>query len=167
VEAAIDAVLATPVPVIAAIEGPCLGAAVDLALACDVQVAGRTAWLQVPAVRLGLLYNPRAVARLHRTLARATTSRLLLLGERFDAPAAQQAGLVGEVVETGRAVERAAELATRVPLGTRAVRETRALLADLDAGAYRLDHWRQRRVELLNSAERRNRVAEAQDRHHQ
>jgi len=50
-----------PVPVIAAIDGPCLGGAFDLALSCDHRIASRDAFFQVPATRLGLLYNPRSI----------------------------------------------------------------------------------------------------------
>ena len=52
-----------PVPTIAAIEGPCLGAGVELAAACDVRVAGEGAYFMIPATRLGILYRPDGIDR--------------------------------------------------------------------------------------------------------
>ena len=59
-----------PVPVIAAIDGPCLGGAFDLALSCDLRIAAADAFFQVPATRLGLLYNPRSILRWRQLLGR-------------------------------------------------------------------------------------------------
>ena len=65
-----------PVPVIAAIDGPCLGGAFDLALSCDHRIASRDAFFQVPATRLGLLYNPRSIVRMRQLLGRDATVKL-------------------------------------------------------------------------------------------
>ena len=98
VAALTTAITAAPIPVIAAIDGACIGAAVDLALSCDLVVVGCTAYLEIPAARLGILYNPAAIARLHRRVP-ASALRALLLGERLDAPACIHAGLALSAVE--------------------------------------------------------------------
>ncbi|WP_177287788.1 enoyl-CoA hydratase/isomerase family protein [Actinomadura madurae] len=155
-----------PFPVLAALEGPCVGAAVELALACDLRVAASDAFLQIPAVELGLLYNPRTIARLHRTLPRDTVTRLVLLGERFTAASAQAAGLVSEVAEPGEAAARAEEIATGIVPGpgSASFAATRRLLADLDLGAFDAEHWHRVRLDLLGSDTRRRAVAAAKDR---
>ena len=61
-----------PVPCLAAIEGPCVGGAVTVALACDALVASENSYFEIPATRLGLLYNPGSVAIL--SLARTTVA---------------------------------------------------------------------------------------------
>ena len=165
-----DLIRTAPFPVVAALEGPCIGAAVELALACDLRVASSDAWLQVPAVRLGILYNPRTIVRLHRTLPRETVTRLLLLAERFSARSAQAAGLVSEVTEPGATAARAEELASRTPgtdagsFAAGAVAATKGLLADLDQGTFDPDHWHRVRLGLLGSDDRRRAVAAAKER---
>ncbi|KQN83779.1 hypothetical protein ASE90_07520 [Sphingomonas sp. Leaf67] len=62
--AAIEGVAALPMPVIAAVDGGCFGAAVALILACDIVVAGDDARFAVPPARLGILYPPADIARL-------------------------------------------------------------------------------------------------------
>lgn len=162
---AVTAIRDSPRPVVAAIAGACLGAAVDLALACDVRVAERTAYLQVPAARLGLLYNPAALLRMRDALPNDTLARLLLLGERFDADSAHQAGLVSRVVPEGTAVEHArAMLSDVTPEGSEARAATKALLADPQA-ATRAEHWESVRRDLLDSPARQRAVAAARARH--
>jgi enoyl-CoA hydratase/carnithine racemase len=151
-----------PVPVIAAIDGPCVGAAVELALACDVRIAGAGAFFEVPAVRLGLLYSPAALVRMRRAAPAQTLARLLLLGERLAAADALAAGLVARCVPARTATEAAAALAERVPTGgADAMRATKALLgaADPDPAA-----WERVRLELLESPARGRAVAAAKER---
>ena len=81
----IDDIHNLSIPVIALIEGVCVGGAVDIALACDVRIATDNAYFQVPATRLGLLYNPDSVARMSKLFSHETLTRLLVSGERFDA----------------------------------------------------------------------------------
>ena len=83
-----------PAPVIAAVEGPCIGGALDLALSCDAIVAAEGAYFALPATHLGLLYDPRALVRLRHRLGPAALRWLLLLGERIDARTGAAMGLV-------------------------------------------------------------------------
>lgn len=166
VERAVAAIEEAPLPVIAAIEGPCIGAALDLALACDLRVASATAFFELPAARLGLLYNPRAIARLRRTLGRQTLARLVLIGEHLDAQEARRADLVSHVVAEGGAARKAEALARRAAGGMpEAVASSKRLLADLDGGAFDIEHWRQVRAELLASPGRRDALARAKAAH--
>ncbi|MCF8570389.1 enoyl-CoA hydratase/isomerase family protein [Gordonia sp. HY002] len=154
------------VPVIAALEGPCLGAAAHLALLCDVRIAGADAFVQIPAVRLGLLYSPDAVEWLARTYRRDTVRRLLLCAERFDAEAAVAAGLVSTIVLAGAATRVAVEsLGGLSPRSRQAVAATRTFLRHAEAGTVVDDHWQERRRELLASPDRAAAVAAAHRRH--
>jgi enoyl-CoA hydratase len=151
-----------PVPVIAAVEGACVGGAVDLALACDVRIAGANAFFELPAVRLGLLYSPAAIARMRHAVPPEALARLLLLGERLDAPAALAAGLVGRCVAAGAATAEAVAAAQGVPAESAdAMRATKSLLTaeDPDPAA-----WEKMRMALLDSPARRRALAAAKDR---
>ena len=166
VAAATRAVVAAPRVVVAAIEGPCLGAAADLALACDLRVAGQGAYLQVPAARLGVLYNPEAVGRLGRRLPTVTVRRLLLLGERFADEEALQAGLVSHVVPRGEAVERAVEMLAGVSADELdAIAATKGLLTALETSTYDPMQWEDRRRALLDAPARAAVIARAHQPH--
>jgi len=155
---------ALPVPCLAAIEGPCVGGAVTLTLACEALVASERAFFQIPATRLGLLYQPDAVARLHARMGSRTLMRLLLLGERWDAQTALQAGLVGWVVPEGTAHEKALGLAQKVAKAPQAVGATKSLLLALERGERDLSSWQATYAEILNSPERKAAVAKAKER---
>ncbi len=151
-----------PAPVIAAVEGPCMGGAVDIALACDFLVASEDAFFEVPAARLSLLYSPAAVRRWHARLSGLTLRRMLLLGERFTAAEAAQAGVVSHVVAKATALSESRRLAGRAIDGSRdAVVATKGLLVALDDGASDLARWEKIRREILDSPERRESVARA------
>jgi 2-(1,2-epoxy-1,2-dihydrophenyl)acetyl-CoA isomerase len=139
-----------PVPVVAAIEGPCMGGAVELALACDLRVASQTARFEIPAVRLGILYRPQAYAEMAAALPADTLTRLALLGERMDAAGALRAGLVSVVVPTGQAHEEAARRLGGLPgPGSAAVTLTKRLLHDIALGRFDAAAWAGSRQELL------------------
>ena len=150
------------VPVIAAVEGPCIGSALEVALSCDAIVAAESAYFAIPATHLGLLYDPRAVARLRLRLNPAALRWLLLLGERIDARTGAAMGLVARVVREGTARAEARALAERVSAGSpHAVAATKKLLNELEDGCARLDEWERVRLDILGSDERRERVERA------
>ncbi|WP_242415427.1 enoyl-CoA hydratase/isomerase family protein [Sphingomonas panni] len=91
--AAIEGVARLPMPVIAAVDGGCFGAAVALALACDLIVAGDGARYAVPPARLGILYPPADIARLVAAVGRGRAARLLFTGDTIDADEAYAIGL--------------------------------------------------------------------------
>ena len=153
-----------PVPCLAAIEGPCVGGAVTVALACDALVASENSFFEIPATRLGLLYNPDSVARLHARLGSATLTRLLLFGERLNAQTALQSGMVNWIVPDGSAYEKALEIISKVANSTKAVAATKSLIIALEHCQQNLSDWNEIRNEILGSAERKGAVEKAKKR---
>ncbi|RYE40477.1 MAG: enoyl-CoA hydratase/isomerase family protein [Hyphomicrobiales bacterium] len=154
-----------PVPVIAAVDGPCVGAGVELVTSCDARFAGPTAWFRVPAVELGLLYNPTSIRRLHATLPRSTVTRLLVFAERLDAEDAVRSGLATHRTD-GDPREHALALAhTLAQAPHEALAATRALLRHLDDGHFDEAEWQTTRTGLLDSPARHDAVAAASARH--
>ena len=87
-----------PVPVVAAIQGPCLGGALELALAADIRIASTDAIFGLPEVRVGLPSVIEA-SLLPPTVGLGRARKMLLTGEIIDAAEAHRIGLVDEVVE--------------------------------------------------------------------
>lgn len=113
--AGIEAVAALPMPVIAAIDGGCFGAAVALVLAADIRVAGSGAEFAVPPARLGLGYPERDVARLAAQVGKGTAAMLLFTGDRLGPDEARAIGLVERQARS--ALEAAQELAATISAG--------------------------------------------------
>jgi enoyl-CoA hydratase/carnithine racemase len=105
---------ALPQPTIAAIHGYCLGGALELALALDFRIADESAVFGFPEVSLGILASSGGLHRVTRLLGPARAKELFLLAERFGADDARRAGVVTEVVEEGKALDRALEIAARL-----------------------------------------------------
>jgi enoyl-CoA hydratase/carnithine racemase len=103
-----------PQPTVAAIHGYCLGGALELALALDFRIADETAVFGFPEVSLGILASSGGLHRVTRLLGPARAKELFLLAERFGADDARRVGLVTEVVEEGKALDRALEVAVRL-----------------------------------------------------
>ena len=103
----VHAILQCPVPVVAAVEGPCMGAAADLALACDFRVLSSVSFMEIPAARLGIIYNPSTIRRLQGRYRDDALRRLFLLGERVAATDAVAMGLATQSVPPGTALEAA------------------------------------------------------------
>jgi 2-(1,2-epoxy-1,2-dihydrophenyl)acetyl-CoA isomerase len=85
-------------PVVARIDGPCMGAGLGLALACDLRVASVRARFGVPFHRLGLTADFGVLHLLTRAVGHARAAELLLVGEAIDAARAETIGLVQRVV---------------------------------------------------------------------
>ena len=90
----LDTLRELPIATIAAIEGPCYGAGVALALACDIRVAGPTARFAITPARFGISYPQEDVARLVALVGAGQASRLLLGAGSIDAAEAARIGLV-------------------------------------------------------------------------
>lgn len=153
------AVMGSPLPVIAAIEGGCLGAALDLALACDLRVVAGGAFLELPALRLGLLYNPPALARMAGRLPQPTVARLLYAGDRIPATEAVAAGLATHFVQADAVASAMALARGLCALPADAVAATKGFLRACEGSAPDLAEWQRRRMALLDSAERKAAVA--------
>ena len=98
VHAACAAIRACPVPVIARINGWCLGAGLEIAAACDLRIAATTARFGMPEVRVGIPSVVEA-ALLPGLIGWGRTRRLLLLGETFDAAEMERWGLLERVAD--------------------------------------------------------------------
>jgi enoyl-CoA hydratase len=85
IRATYAAILDAPFPVVAAIEGVCVGGACSLALCCDFRVARRGARFGIPPAKLGLIYPADHIQRLVALVGPAATRRWLYSGEFFDA----------------------------------------------------------------------------------
>jgi enoyl-CoA hydratase/carnithine racemase len=90
----LDGLAAAAMPTIAAIEGPCYGAGVALALACDLRLAGPGARFAITPAKFGISYPQEDVARLVALVGPGQASRLLLTALPIDAAEAARIGLV-------------------------------------------------------------------------
>jgi enoyl-CoA hydratase/carnithine racemase len=91
---------ASPVPVVAAIQGYCLGGGLELALACDLRIATEDSSLGFPEVRLGLLPGGGGTQRAPRLIGPGRARWMIMSGDRIPAIKAQVWGLVEFVVES-------------------------------------------------------------------
>ena len=85
-------------PIIAMINGYCIGAGLDLAASCDLRIASESAEFAMPLGRLGSLYHFGGIAKFVRLVGMAATSELFLTGARVSASRAREMGLVNMVV---------------------------------------------------------------------
>ena len=115
--AAFDALGAIPRPVVAAIEGFALGGGLELALACDLRVAGDGARLGFPEIQLGVLPGAGGTQRTTRLIGPARTKDLVWSGRHVKADEALALGLVNRVVPAGTALDAAVEWATTLGAG--------------------------------------------------
>jgi enoyl-CoA hydratase len=105
-----------PVPILAAVNGPAIGAGTQLAIASDLRIAAPTARFAVPIVKLGLAYDPWSVQRL-MSIAGGGPARALLIGlDSFDVQRAHAVGLVDRIGGIEDALEWAGELSGYAPL---------------------------------------------------
>jgi crotonobetainyl-CoA hydratase len=98
-------------PVIAAVNGLAFGGGFELALACDLIVAAEHAEFALPEGRVGNVADAGGVQRLPRRVPYGIAMELLLTGRRMGAEEGARWGLVNAVVPTGRALDRAREIA--------------------------------------------------------
>jgi enoyl-CoA hydratase/carnithine racemase len=136
--AAMEAISAHPFPVVAAINGHCLGGGLELAVRCDLRVCAAGAKLGMPPAKLGLIYGHTGLERFIQVIGVARTKELFLTGRNVDAEWARAVGLVNtvtpdeELAEAGLAL--ATEIAGNAPLslkGNKRVIEELATVAKL------------------------------------
>lgn len=109
-----DAVAAFPKPTIAAIHGFCIGGGSELALACDLRVADRTARFSQAEIRIGLIPGAGGTQRLARLVGPGHAMRIALTGDFVDAEEAHRIGLAEFLVDEGEHLEKARDLARRM-----------------------------------------------------
>ncbi len=121
------AIAAFPKPIVAAVCGYALGGGCELALACDLIVAGTNAQFGQPEVNLGMIPGAGGATRLARTCGKALAMQMVLTGMPIDARTALAAGIAVEVDEPesalARAVELASIIASKPPVAVRLAKE--------------------------------------------
>jgi len=114
-------------PIVAAVNGHCLGAGLEIALQCDLRIASTNASFGLPEVAVGSVPAVSGLHRLLKAVPSAHAMQMVLTAERIDAAAAQRIGLVTEVLEPSALLERAFTLARRIagnaPLAVQAVKK--------------------------------------------
>jgi enoyl-CoA hydratase len=110
----IDQVESFPKPVIAAINGYCLGGGNELAMGCDLRIAADTAKFGQPEVKLGIIPGFAGAPRLSRLVGKGKAKELIFTGEVIDAGEALRIGLVNRVVPKERLMEEARALALKI-----------------------------------------------------
>lgn len=112
-------------PWIAAVHGGAYGGGTELALACDMVVAGENAAFALPEVKRGLIAGAGGCHRITRALPRALAIEMAITGERISAARAYEAGLANRLVAAGQEVAAALELAEAIARNApTSVRET-------------------------------------------
>ena len=113
---AIDAV---SVPVIAAINGPAIGAGVQLAMVCDLRVVAPSAYFQFPIAKYGLALDTGSIRRLSSLAGPGRARAMLLAAEKLDAQTALTTGMANRLGTLADAQAWAAEIAAFAPLSLR------------------------------------------------
>ncbi|SEE58405.1 enoyl-CoA hydratase/isomerase family protein [Jiangella alba] len=109
-----QAVAECPVPVIAMIDGYCLGGGCELAMAADLRIASENATFGQPEIALAIIPGGGGTQRLPRLVGLGQAMRLILTGDRIDAATALRLGLVEQVVPAGRLETATRDLCDRI-----------------------------------------------------
>lgn len=130
-------------PVIAAVNGLCVGGGFELALAADLIVAADHAEFMLPEIKIGIIPNSGGVLRLPRRLPRAIAAELMMTGARLPAADALRLGLVNRVAERSELLTTARALAdgmaAQAPLALRAVKAVMTATEEISvADGYKL-----------------------------
>jgi enoyl-CoA hydratase/carnithine racemase len=119
------------VPVIAAINGPAIGAGLDLACMCDIRIASETATFAESFVKIGIVPGDGGAWLLPRVVGRSKAAEMTFTGETLTAAEALECGLVSRVVAPEALVEAAQALAARIAANpSQVLRMTKRLLRE-------------------------------------
>jgi enoyl-CoA hydratase/carnithine racemase len=129
------AIASCPVPIVAAVNGFALGGGCELAMHCDIIVAGRSARFAQPEVKLGVMPGAGGTQRLIRAVGKFQAMRMALTGCMVGAEEGLRIGLVSEVVDDAQTIDRATEIAVDIarmpPMAVRQIKEVMLAGADL------------------------------------
>jgi enoyl-CoA hydratase len=147
-------------PIVAAVNGYCLGGGNELAMLCDIIVAGQDAQFGQPEIKLALIPGAGGTQRLTAVLGKAKAMRYILTGDLIAAEQAFQAGLVSEVSADAeaRAIELAQMIASKSPIPV-ALAKKAVLQAAESSLAAGLAFERQAYVKLLETEDRAEGIA--------
>lgn len=128
-------------PVVVAVQGLCLNLGIELVLASDICVAAADARFAQIEIKRGIFPFGGATMRMHQRVGWGNAMRWLLTGDEFDAQEALRIGLVQEVTDTGKQLDRAIELGQRIasqaPLGVQGTLRNARLAMDQAPAAAR------------------------------
>ena len=134
-----ERIAATRTPVIAAVRGFALGGGCELALSCDLIVAGDDAQFGQPEINLGVMPGAGGTQRLTRAIGRARAMDLILTGRNLGAREAESMGLVSRVVPADETLEAALDvartIAAQAPIAVLAAKEAVRLAEELPLSA--------------------------------
>ncbi len=156
---ALHAMLACDIPLLAQIEGACIGGGMEIAACCDIRIAGRSSRFGAPIARLGFPMAPGELQLLSQIAPLAVLREMLLEARLLDAAAALQHGLVHSVVDdtevAAHTLQRAGHVATLSPQAARLNKRTlRQIAAGGPTAAERRAHFG-----YADSAEHREGIA--------
>lgn len=132
-----------PKPVIAMVNGFCLGGGNELALACDLRVCSETAKFSQPEINLGIIPGGGGTQRLTRLVGEGRSMEMCLTGDMIDAETAYRFGLVNHVYPAaelrGKTMELAGKIAEKAPIALQLAKEAVkfASKSNLDEGLRR------------------------------
>ena len=159
IEGALHELEALPVPTIAMMQGDAIAGGLELALHCDLRVAGEDARMGMPLARLGLVVPYILTQKLLETVGTVQTKQLLFTGKILDADRALNCGLVNQIVPNAdlAATTRklAADIALNAPLSLRAMKA-----AIIESNAFRSREPSPDTAELARAAARSSDVRE-------
>ncbi|MBM3153988.1 MAG: enoyl-CoA hydratase/isomerase family protein [Chloroflexi bacterium] len=125
-----------PVPVVAAINGACIGGGMEVALACDIRLASENAVFSIPEVVYGIIPDCGGTQRLPRVVGPGIARELIYTGRKIDAAEALRIGLVDHVYPAAQLMDEAkklaAEIASHSPAAVQATK--RAMNAAMSSG---------------------------------
>ena len=122
----------SPLPTIAAVNGPAVGAGMNLALVCDVRLAGASARFDTRFLQLGIHPGGGHTWMLQRAVGRSAAAAMVLFGEVLSGADAERVGLVWRCVDDAALMDEAVELATRAAAAPRELLlRTKATMADI------------------------------------
>ena len=104
-------------PTVAAIEGSCIGGGLQIAMACDLRIGAMGSRYGAPLARIGVVMPFPEIAYLVELAGQATALEMLLEGRIYEASEAKEKGLIGRVVEEGKALEEAIATSRRIEQG--------------------------------------------------
>ena len=138
-QAAYRGVLDLPVPAVAAVDGFALGGGFEIALSCDLVVAGEGATVGLPEVSVGVIPGGGGTQLLTRRVGWSRAASMVFTARRLTAAEAHDLGVVDEVVAAGsaraRALELAGTIASHSPVGVRNAKKAMRLGFDTDLAA--------------------------------
>lgn len=109
-----DRLAAARKPVIAAVSGFCLGGGCELAMMCDIIIAGESARFGQPEITLGIMPGAGGTQRLVRAVGKAKAMDMILTGRLIDATEAERCGLVARIVPDAKLLDEALAAAGKI-----------------------------------------------------